>query len=69
MYLEENFLIINIYLKVFAQVVGAIIVPITVNPWMILPLVVMGVMFYFLQSYFLSTGRELKRLDNIGEFN
>jgi hypothetical protein len=32
-------------------------------------MVVMGVVFYFLQSYFLSTGREMKRLDNIGELN
>jgi ATP-binding cassette subfamily C (CFTR/MRP) protein 4 len=47
-------------------ILGALVVPISINPWMLLPLLVLGVVFYFVQRYFISTGRELKRLDNIG---
>lgn len=47
-------------------ILGALVVPISINPWMILPLIPLGITFYFIQNYFISTGRELKRLDNIG---
>lgn len=47
-------------------ILGALVVPVSVNPWMILPLIPLGVVFYFIQNYFVSTARELKRLDNIG---
>ena len=47
-------------------ILGALVVPISINPWMIIPLALLGIVFYFVQNYFISTGRELKRLDNIG---
>jgi hypothetical protein len=47
-------------------ILGALAIPISINPWVIIPLAVVAVVFYFLQSYFIKTGRELKRLDNIG---
>ena len=46
-------------------VLGGLAVPISINPWMLLPLVVLGVAFYFLLNYFITTARELRRLDNI----
>ncbi len=47
-------------------ILGALFVPISINPWIVIPLVLVSVVFYLLQSYFITTGRELKRLDNIG---
>lgn len=48
-------------------ILGALVVPISVNPWMILPLIPLGIVFYIIQKYFVTTARELKRLDNIGK--
>jgi ATP-binding cassette subfamily C (CFTR/MRP) protein 4 len=47
-------------------ILGALIVPIIINPWIIVPLIPLAIVFYFLQNYFISTARELKRLENIG---
>nr|QNH67884.1 ATP-binding cassette transporter subfamily C member 4 X1 [Brachionus rotundiformis] len=61
---------LTLYLYEFCQIsmviVGALVVPISVNPWMLLPLIPLGLAFYIIQNYFVSTARELKRLDNIG---
>ncbi|RNA03236.1 multidrug resistance-associated 4-like, partial [Brachionus plicatilis] len=61
---------LTLYLYEFCQIlmviVGALVVPISVNPWMLLPLIPLGLAFYVIQKYFVSTARELKRLDNIG---
>ncbi|CAF0837577.1 unnamed protein product [Brachionus calyciflorus] len=61
---------LTLYLYEFCQVamviLGALIVPISVNPWMVIPLIPLGIVFYLIQKYFVSTARELKRLDNIG---
>nr|QUF59454.1 ATP-binding cassette transporter Abcc4-1 [Brachionus angularis] len=54
------------FLQVLMVILGALLVPISVNPWMILPLIPLGILFYSIQNYFVSTARELKRLDNIG---
>jgi len=45
---------------------GALLVPIVINPWMLLPLIVLGFIFNTIKNYFMPTARELKRLDNIG---
>nr|UOU03341.1 ATP-binding cassette subfamily C4-1-2 [Brachionus rubens] len=61
---------LTLYLYEFFQVsmviLGALVVPISVNPWMIIPLIPLGIVFYIIQNYFVKTARELKRLDNIG---
>ncbi|RNA19404.1 multidrug resistance-associated 4, partial [Brachionus plicatilis] len=61
---------LTLYLYDFCQVamviLGGLVVPISVNPWLILPLVPLGFVFFLIKNYFISTARELKRLDNIG---
>ena len=46
-------------------ILGALIVPISVNPWIILSLLPLGALFYLILKYFITTARELKRLDNV----
>ena len=45
-------------------VLGALVVPSIVNPYVLIPLVPLGIVFYFIQRYFVRTARQLKRLDN-----
>ena len=47
-------------------IAGAIIVPIIINYWIIIALVPIGIVFMFIRNYFIASGRELKRLENIG---
>lgn len=54
------------FMQISMVILGALVVPISVNPWMVLPLIPLGILFYVIQNYFVTTGRELKRLDNIG---
>lgn len=53
-------------IKIGMTILGALVVPSIVNPYVLIPLVPLGIGFYFLQSYFVRTGRQLKRLDNTG---
>lgn len=55
------------FIHVAMIILGGLFVPISINPWMIIPLVPLACAFYFIQNYFISSGRELKRLDNIGK--
>lgn len=48
-------------------ILGALVVPLIIIYWMIIPLVLVGILFYFIRNYFIPSARELKRLDNIGE--
>nr|APD26517.1 ATP-binding cassette transporter subfamily C member 4 X1 protein [Brachionus koreanus] len=61
---------LTLYLYEFCQVamviLGALVVPISVNPWLILPLIPLGYAFLVIKNYFISTARDLKRLDSIG---
>ena len=65
----DEFLVSTLYDfgQILMVMLGALIVPISINPWMIIPLLLIGVLFFFLQKYFIPTGREMKRLDNIGK--
>lgn len=64
---KENIFYTFINIKQISMVIlGALVVPISINPWMLLPIIPLGVALYFIQQYFSCTGRELKRLDNIG---
>lgn len=54
------------FYKVSMTVLGALVVPSIVNPFVLIPLIPLGIGFFFLQRYFVRTGRQLKRLDNTG---
>jgi hypothetical protein len=47
-------------------IMGALFVPISINPWIIIPLVVLFGFLFVLQKIFITTGRGVKRMDNIG---
>lgn len=44
-----------------------IIVVIILNPWLVIPTVVMGVIFYFLREFYLRTSRDIKRLEGVSK--
>lgn len=46
---------------------GALVVPITINPWICVSLVPLSIAFFAIKSYFIPAARELKSLDNIGK--
>lgn len=43
------------------------IVVASVNPWMLLPTIIMLTVFYFLRVVFLATSRNIKRLEGISK--
>lgn len=45
-------------------ILGSLAVSITVNPFILIPLIPLGIIIYFLQRYFVGPSRQLKRLDN-----
>lgn len=53
--------------QVILSIVGFVVVAITVNPYFILPLLVLGVLFAFVRIVFLRTMQNLKRLEGASE--
>lgn len=54
-----------LYFKLLCIISGAIIVPLIVNYWIIIILVPVSLIFVFFRNYFIKTGRQLKRLENV----
>ncbi|XP_014446420.1 multidrug resistance-associated protein 4 [Tupaia chinensis] len=52
------------FIQTFLQVVGVVAVAAAVIPWIIIPLVPLGIMFFVLRRYFLETSRDVKRLES-----
>ncbi|XP_069495246.1 ATP-binding cassette sub-family C member 4 isoform X2 [Ambystoma mexicanum] len=46
------------------QIIGIIAVAAAIIPWILIPLVPLGIVFYFLRRYFLETSRDVKRLES-----
>ncbi len=46
-------------------IAGAIIVPLVVNYWIIVLLIPVSFIFIFFRNYFIKSGRQLKRLENV----
>ncbi|XP_030767940.1 multidrug resistance-associated protein 4-like isoform X2 [Sitophilus oryzae] len=51
--------------QIMLNLIGAIIIVCFVNYWLILPVAVMIVLFYFLRDFYLKTSRSVKRLEGI----
>jgi ABC-type multidrug transport system fused ATPase/permease subunit len=49
----------------FFVILGALFVPISINPWIIIILVLLVALLVLLQRMFINTGRSVKRMDNI----
>ncbi|XP_037815936.1 probable multidrug resistance-associated protein lethal(2)03659 [Lucilia sericata] len=52
-------------IQIFLQLFGILIVLCLVNPWYLLPTVVLVFIFYYLRSFYLKTSRDVKRLEAI----
>ncbi|XP_023979013.1 ATP-binding cassette sub-family C member 4 [Physeter macrocephalus] len=52
------------FIQTFLQVIGVVGVAVSVIPWIALPLVPLGIIFFVLRRYFLQTSRDVKRLES-----
>ncbi|XP_036913453.1 ATP-binding cassette sub-family C member 4 [Sturnira hondurensis] len=52
------------FLQTFLQMLGVVGVAVAVIPWVGIPLVALGIIFFVLRSYFLQTSRDIKRLES-----
>ena len=48
--------------------VGVVGVAVAVIPWIAIPLVPLGIVFFVLRRYFLETSRDVKRLESTSEY-
>lgn len=54
--------------QVILSMVGSVVVAATVNPYFLIPVAVMSVLFIFIRKVYLKTAKNIKRLEGIGEF-
>lgn len=54
--------------QVILSMVGSVVVAATVNPYFLIPVAVMSVLFIFVRKVYLKTAKNIKRLEGIGEF-
>ena len=54
-------------LQIFLALAGIVVVIAIVNPWYVLATAVLGLIFYFLRSFYLNTSRDVKRLEAISK--
>ncbi|XP_008142219.2 ATP-binding cassette sub-family C member 4 isoform X1 [Eptesicus fuscus] len=52
------------FMQTFLQVIGVVGVAVAVIPWIAIPLVPLGIIFFVLRRYFLETSRDVKRLES-----
>lgn len=52
------------FIQTCLQVIGVVGVAVAVIPWMAIPLVPLGIIFFVLRGYFLETSRDVKRLES-----
>ena len=47
------------------MIVGVMAVTFVVRPWVIIPTIVLGLVFFWLRSFYLQSSRDIKRLEGI----
>ncbi|XP_073846051.1 multidrug resistance protein 5 isoform X1 [Musca autumnalis] len=52
-------------IQIFLAILGIVVVLCIVNPWYLLATAILGVIFYFMRSFYLNTSRDVKRLEAI----
>ncbi|KAM5312286.1 ATP-binding cassette sub-family C member 4 isoform 2-T2 [Glossophaga mutica] len=52
------------FIQTFLQMIGVVGVAVAVIPWVAIPLVALGIIFFVLRGYFLQTSRDIKRLES-----
>ncbi|XP_055398820.1 ATP-binding cassette sub-family C member 4-like isoform X2 [Bubalus kerabau] len=56
-------LIFQDFIQTFLLVVGVVVVMVAVIPWIAIPVIPLGIIFFVLRWYFLRTSRDVKRLE------
>ena len=54
--------------QTFLLVIGVVGVMVAAIPWTAIPVIPLGIAFFFLRWYFLETSRDVKRLECTSEF-
>lgn len=54
-------------LQIGLALLGIIIVVAIVNPWLMLPTILIGIIFYLLRIFYLATSRSVKRLEGVSK--
>ncbi|XP_046429218.1 ATP-binding cassette subfamily C member 4-like isoform X3 [Neodiprion fabricii] len=55
-------------LQILTMMIGMFTIVAVVNPWMIIPIVIINGIFYVIRFYYLKTAQDIKRLEGIGNF-
>lgn len=55
-------------LQIGLALLGIIIVVAIVNPWLMIPTVLVGFIFYLLRNFYLATSRSVKRLEGVSKY-
>lgn len=54
-------------LQIGLSLVGIVVMVSVVNPWLLLPTALIGVVFYFMRIFYLATSRNVKRLEGVSK--
>lgn len=54
-------------LQIGLALLGIVVMVSVVNPWLLLPTAVIGVVFYLLRNFYLTTSRNVKRLEGVSK--
>lgn len=55
-------------LQIGLSLLGIIVVVATVSPWLMVPTVIIGIIFYLLRIFYLKTSRNVKRLEGVSKY-
>lgn len=51
--------------EIFVQLIGILVLVSTINPWLIIPTVILIGIFYWVRKYYITSARSIKRLEGI----
>lgn len=54
--------------QIFLVIFGVLVMVVTVNYWMVIPLVILAFLFYFIRLLYLRTAQNVKRLEGVGKW-
>lgn len=55
-------------IQIFLSLIGIVVVVAIVNPYNLIPTVVIGIIFYFMRAFYLLSSRNIKRIEGISKF-
>lgn len=55
-------------MQIGLTLIGIIVIVSSVNPWLLIPTVLIGVLFYLFRSFYIRTSRSVKRLEGVSKY-